>query len=60
MKFKKNNLKRAKAGRAASHPHPERIANCAYLIWEREGRPDGRDVEFWLQAEAQLKLTQGG
>ena len=23
----------------------------AYLIWEREGRPEGREVDHWLQAD---------
>jgi hypothetical protein len=29
----------------------EEIAFCAYLIWEKEGRPSGREKEHWLQAE---------
>jgi hypothetical protein len=28
------------------------IRERAYLLWENEGRPAGRDMEFWLQAEA--------
>jgi len=37
------------------HPAtPEEIAYCAYLIWEKEGRPPGREKEHWLQAETQL------
>ena len=24
-------------------------------LWEQHGRPTGRDVEFWLQAEAELR-----
>ena len=35
-------------------PTPEAIAVCAYLIWEKEGRPVGRDAAHWLQAESQL------
>lgn len=31
------------------------IASCAYSLWEQAGRPQGRDVEHWLQAEFQLK-----
>jgi hypothetical protein len=27
------------------------IANRAYLLWEQASRPQGRDLEFWLQAE---------
>jgi Protein of unknown function (DUF2934) len=23
----------------------------AYALWEKEGRPDGRDLEHWLEAE---------
>lgn len=30
------------------------IANRAYSLWENAGRPHGRDMEFWLQAEHQL------
>ena len=26
----------------------------AYLIWEREGRPEGRDAEHWRQAEQEV------
>lgn len=35
-------------------PTPDEIACCAYLIWEKEGRPPGRSKEHWLQAESQL------
>lgn len=27
---------------------------CAYLLWEQQGRPEGRTLEHWLQAELQL------
>lgn len=26
----------------------------SYLIWEREGRPQGRDWDFWFLAESEL------
>jgi hypothetical protein len=29
-------------------------AERAYLIWEQAGRPDGKALEYWLQAEAEL------
>jgi len=32
----------------------DQIAMCAYYIWEAEGRPEGRAVKHWLQAELQL------
>lgn len=35
-------------------PNSEEIAACAYLIWLEEGRPDGRDMQHWQKAEAQL------
>jgi hypothetical protein len=35
-------------------PKQDEIAICAYLIWEKEGRPFGREREHWLQAETQL------
>ena len=27
------------------------IREQAYLLWEREGRPHGRDMEFWTRAK---------
>jgi hypothetical protein len=30
------------------------IAERAYLIWENMGRPEGRALEHWLRAEAEL------
>lgn len=36
-------------------PTAEEIALCAYWIWEKEGRPAGRDAAHWRQAEAQLR-----
>lgn len=29
----------------------------AYLLWERAGRPEGRDKEFWAQAEQDTDAT---
>lgn len=28
-----------------------RIREIAYDLWEKEGRPEGREHEFWLRAE---------
>ena len=39
-------------------PAIEEIALCAYLIWDREGRPSGREKEHWFQAETQLLATR--
>jgi len=34
------------------------IAERAYLIWERMGRPQGLELEHWLRAEAELAEPQ--
>jgi hypothetical protein len=31
------------------------IAQRAYAIWEQEGRPQGKELEHWLRAEAESK-----
>ena len=33
----------------------DRIAQRAYEIWETKGRPDGKDMECWLEAENQVR-----
>lgn len=33
----------------------ERIRERAYNIWDRNHRPAGYDVEFWLMAERELR-----
>jgi hypothetical protein len=32
----------------------EEIRTRARELWEQSGRPEGRDVEFWLQAESEI------
>jgi hypothetical protein len=32
--------------------HDQEIRLIAYRIWEEEGRPEGRDLEYWFKAEA--------
>ena len=36
------------------HANDEAIRDRAYQIWEREGRPHGRDRDHWLQAAWEL------
>lgn len=36
-------------------PAEEEIARYAYYLWEAEGRIHGRDLDYWLQAQAHLK-----
>jgi Protein of unknown function (DUF2934) len=37
----------------------ERVRSKAYEIWEHEGKPDGRALDHWLEAERQV-LGQTG
>jgi hypothetical protein len=39
-------------------PSHDEIAVLAHQLWEINGRPDGRDVEFWFQAENQLRPSR--
>ena len=39
------------------NPHDQRrIEARAYQIWEDEGRPDGRDLDHWREAQQQLEV----
>jgi hypothetical protein len=40
--------------------HEQRIRERAYRIWEEAGRPDGRAVEHWLRAEAEIAAEDQG
>jgi len=33
----------------------EQVRRRARELWEQHGRPEGRDLEFWLEAERQLR-----
>ena len=33
----------------------QKIREMAYHIWERKGKPAGRDWENWFQAEKQIR-----
>jgi general stress protein YciG len=35
-----------------------RVRMRAYLIWEREGRPEGKELEHWLAAEREISKEQ--
>jgi hypothetical protein len=35
------------------------ISLRAYEIWEQEGRPDGRAIEHWIEAERQIGRPDG-
>ena len=40
-------------------PSKEQIGDLAHRIWEAEGRPEGREVEHWAEAEARLRALFG-
>jgi len=39
-------------------PIEQQIQQRAYELYEERGRPDGHDVDDWLQAESEIKGTQ--
>jgi hypothetical protein len=41
-----------------SSRHEVRIHERAYQIWERAGRPEGKAVEHWLQAQAEIAADE--
>ena len=45
-----------KKDKKSSGPTCEEISALAYHLYEQEGRPHGRNVEHWLQAELLLTL----
>jgi len=43
------------ASRPMSIPSEEQIRIRAHQLWEIAGQPDGREDEFWHEAERELK-----
>lgn len=37
-----------------SGKHQQHVASIAFSLWEKAGRPQGRDEEFWFEAEKVL------
>jgi hypothetical protein len=35
------------------------VADRAYRLWEQAGKPHGRDLEFWIQAEGEARAAAG-
>lgn len=33
----------------------QRIRERAYQLWEAAGRPEGQDVEYWMQARDEIE-----
>lgn len=40
-------------------PDDEQVRRRAYEIWEREGRPEGRESEHWRKAVEELSAQRG-
>jgi hypothetical protein len=38
----------------SNRPSAEIVSRRAYEIWEQQGRPEGNDLQHWLQAEQEL------
>ena len=43
---------------ALAKPSQNRIRRRARQIWEENGQPSGRDEEFWLQAEREIREAE--
>ena len=40
--------------------HEQRVRERAYEIWQNAGRPEGKSVEYWLQAEGEIAAEEQG
>ena len=38
----------------------EQVQERAYVLWEQEGKPEGRAEEHWRQARSELGLDTAG
>ena len=44
-----------KMEKTAQAPTKEQVIHRAYQLWEQAGKPEGRDEEFYHQAERELE-----
>jgi hypothetical protein len=42
-----------------ARPTEEQIRKRAFELWEQAGKPEGREDEFWRQAERELQGAEG-
>jgi hypothetical protein len=57
MKPRKSTLTRKpSAAKKATH---EEISHLAYALYEREGKPEGKDLEHWFNAESMCEGNFG-
>lgn len=38
-----------------AEPTDDQIRTLAHQLWEQAGEPEGREQDFWLEAERELK-----
>ena len=50
----------SKKEKKANKPTCEEVSTLAYHLYEQEGRPHGRHVDHWLQAELLLSAQAAG
>ena len=41
-----------------SESREQAVRERAYALWEQDGRPDGRSVAHWSQAEMEIAVEQ--
>ncbi len=41
-----------------TQPTEEQIRTRAYYLWEADGRPQGRDWDYWMKAKSELAPTE--
>ena len=46
------------ARESSATPDQTEIALRAWEIWQREGCPEGRDLDHWLRAEQELRASR--
>ncbi len=59
MKILKAKTRQKSAGEPGVKPTHEKISRLAYQLFEREGRPDGRHLDHWFNAEAMVENNFG-
>jgi hypothetical protein len=50
--------RRARSGAAPAGDLQAQIRQRAYELWERDGRPEGRDDVHWAEAEREIRGSQ--
>ncbi|AJD44640.1 DUF2934 domain-containing protein [Rhizobium sp. SEMIA 4085] len=46
-------------GRRHGPIHEDEVRRRAHAIWEREGRPEGRQEDHWIQAKGEIEREAG-